>query len=381
MRNVTNNKSLSIFTILCVVLLMRWGLPGKAFSQGVDIKLPETVLVKAGSFTMGTDVRDVDGVTGATPMKEWPAHKVTISYDFYIGKYEITNEQYAAFVDAAGYAVKKYWLIDPEYNEEAEAGWNWKEGLGRDCPGYTIYGTDETIKWNLNDDPYWINYPKSNQATTPVVGISWYEAYAYCKWLSAVTGDTFRLPTSAEWEYAARGPESYRFPWGNEYLSNEEMCGEPGSGAKANCWATDEKTTILNTSEDKVAAPVGSYPGDVSPWGVYDMAANVFEPTKDWFKFYDYRQQVFSNIFRGVIDPTGPPIGKPPWIGHPLLISFGSVPAHVYRSYGFSMSGTANTTFSWYAPISYPLRGAHRTFHESAYPAPTTGLRVVKEAR
>ena len=299
MKNSVQSKP-SFFCTLFIAALLTCLLPGIGFSQNEGISIPETVLIQAGSFTMGTNVVDADGITGATPMKESPAHKVTISYDFYIGKYEVTNEQYAAFVDAGGYNMKEHWLIDPEYNEEAEAGWNWKEEQGRNAPGYNIYGTDEYISWDLNADPYWINYPKSNQATTPVVGVSWYEAYAYCKWLSAVTGNTYRLPTAAEWEYAARGPESYRFPWGNEYLSNEEMCGEPDSGAKANCWPTEGETTILDRGEGLVAAPVGSYPDGASWCGALDMGGNVREWTQDWFGEYPSQRQV---------NPTGPTSG------------------------------------------------------------------------
>jgi len=378
MKNLKNNKVLSLFASLLTLLLMVSVVPERAFSQNGEITIPETVLIKAGSFTMGTNVMDADGWTGATRFKESPAHEVTISYDFYIGTYEVTNEEYADFVDADGYEVKDYWLIDPEDNEEAETGWDWKEEQGRIAPGYHLYATDEDLSWDLTKDPYWIDDPYSNQATTPVIGVSWYEAYAYCKWLSSVTGETYRLPTSAEWEYAARGTESFRFPWGNEYLSNEEMCGEPGSGAMANCWPAEGETSILDRGEGLVAAPVGSYPGDVSPWGVYDMAANVIEFTTDWFQFFDYYQQVLLNP-NGVVDPTGPSIGRPPWIIFPPLLPFGSAPTRVYKSYGFDMGGNSTTNYNRHLPTSYPLRGAHRMWHDSDAPDKTVGIRVFKE--
>jgi len=366
---------LSLIVFLCMTCLA----PVSAFTQDAETNIPETVLVNAGTFTMGTDVFDVDGLTGATPMKESPAHEVTISYDFYIGKYEVTNEQYAEFVDAGGYDVKEYWLIDPKYGEEAETGWNWKEEQGRKAPGYHIYGTDENFSWDLTLDQYWTTLPHSSQATSPVVGITWYEAYAYCEWLSDVTGDTYRLPTAAEWEYAARGTEGYRFPWGNDYMSNDEMCGEPGSGAMANCWPAEGETGIMNRGDYKVAAPVGSFPGDHSPWGAYDMAANVIEFTTDWFEFFDYFQQIFSSP-GGVVDPTGPSTGQPPWIIFPPLLSFGEHPSRVFKSFGFEMSGTCNTTFSMYATNTWPLRGAHKMWHENDLPDRTVGIRVVKEA-
>jgi len=88
-----------------------------------------------------------------------------------------------------------------------------------------------------------------------VVGVSWFEAVAYVRWLSAQTGHEFRLPTEAEWEKAARGPEGLIWPWGNTW-----------DAVKLNSGEAVGKTT-----------PVGQYPGGASPYGAFDMAGNVWE--------------------------------------------------------------------------------------------------------
>src|SRR5262249_56725196 len=103
--------------------------------------------------------------------------------------------------------------------------------------------------------------PLYNADNQPVVGISWYEAVAYCRWLSAATGREFYLPSEAEWEKAARGLHGLIYPWDNEWRSGR-----------------------CNSSEASIGrpSPVGSFPAGASPYGALDMAGNVSEwcPTK-----------------------------------------------------------------------------------------------------
>ncbi len=353
--------------------------------------LPEMVLVEAGNFMMGMDVlkdvdaysgatERVDAFTGATPMKEWPAHQVTMP-SYWIGAYEVTNEEFAEFVDAGGYEVKDYWLIDSDYHEDAETGWSWKEKENRTAPAYIDYSTGEESGWDLSKTPYWADDVYSNKSDTPVVGVSWYEAYAYCNWLSEVTGDTYRLPTEAEWEYAARGPDSNIFPWGDSYLSAEEMCGDPGSGAMANCWVPEDTDShrllgfgaLSMQTGGGAATSVGSYPAGVSYFGVYDMAGNVMEWTADWFQLLYYPRQIKQGE---TTNPQGPDMAIPPFFVP--VFPFWTDPCRSIRSQGFIQDPVGETNYSMHP--TYPLRGAHRQFVKRYGGTFYLGFRVVKDA-
>jgi formylglycine-generating enzyme required for sulfatase activity len=195
----------------------------------------EFVEVPAGPFLMGSSDDDRDAQDD-----EKPQHEITLP-TYYIGKTEVTNAQFRPFVEGDGYTNPDYWGDD---------GWAWREANDHTHPGY----------W---DDEEW------NGDEQPVVGISWYEAMAYARWLSAQTGDDYRLPTEAEWEKAARGADGVIYPWGNEWqegLANSKEAGEGGTVA------------------------VGSYPAGASPYGALDMAGNVWEwcVTK-WVEDYPYQ--------------------------------------------------------------------------------------------
>ncbi len=126
--------------------------------SGTQYDLPEMVLVKGGTFLMGSTKGYDD---------EKPVHKVTLS-DFYISKYEITVKQYREFCKATGHKFPN--TPDPSWYEEHE----------------------NTPQWQWHDNH-------------PIVNVSWYDAMEYCKWLSKVTGEYYTLPSEAQWEYAARG--------------------------------------------------------------------------------------------------------------------------------------------------------------------------------
>ena len=176
---------------------------------------------------------------------EKPLHRVYLD-DFLIGKYEVTNGQYVEFLNS----VKR--------NDD---------GLGHTYLDFKI----TAIKEN-NDKTYKI---AKGWEDHPVVGVSWYGAKAYAEWLGA------RLPTEAEWEKSARGTDGRDWPWGN--LWSPEKC---------KSW----------DSEPHETEPVGSYPDGVSPYGVNDLAGNVYEWVADWYQADYYSISPASN-------PKGPETG------------------------------------------------------------------------
>jgi formylglycine-generating enzyme required for sulfatase activity len=131
-------------------------------------------------------------------------------------------------------------------------------------------------------------YEDAAKADHPVVCVTWQDARAYCEWAGG------RLPTEAEWEYAARGPDSSVYPWGDEFD------GERLNSCDVNCPHEDQKSTAYDDGQAQTA-PVGSYPGGASWCGALDMAGNVWEWVADWHRPYPFTRQT---------NPTGPESGS-----------------------------------------------------------------------
>jgi formylglycine-generating enzyme required for sulfatase activity len=203
-----------------------------------DPRLGEMVLVPTGEFVMGDDKSNYDD--------EEPQHQLYLPA-YRLGKYPVTNAEYGRFVEAGGYQEKRWWTV---------SGWAEKEQ-----PRY------EEEPWK--EPRYWQD-SRFNLPNRPVVGVSWCECVAYCRWLSAESGLVYRLPSEAEWEKGARGTDGRRYPWEGEFEASRlnAMEGEQG------VWAT---------------TPVGVYPSGESPFGALDCAGNVWEwcATK-WGKAYPY---------------------------------------------------------------------------------------------
>lgn len=170
---------------------------------------------------------------GDNRMREaMPQHRQEVGA-FAIARYPVTNGEYGEFIVAGGYETEAYWT---------GMGWKWQRGrLGEKA------------------EPYFWHEPRLNGARYPVVGVSWYEAVAFCNWMSARDHATYRLPTEREWEYAARGADRARnFPWGDTFERGRANTAEAGFGG---------------------TTPVTHFPAGISPFGVWDMAGNVFEWT------------------------------------------------------------------------------------------------------
>jgi len=254
----------------------------KAASQNVSVvnslSTADMVLIKGGSFEMGSnDFPDSK-----------PVHKVTVN-SFYMDKHEVTNAQFAAFVKATGYKTVAEQQLDPKDYPNVPAS-----AL---VPGSAVFSPPNN-KVSLDNPMQWWKYvagaswqhpqgPQSNiigKENYPVVQICYTDALAYAKWAGK------RLPTEAEWEYAARAGKHFStFYWGNDLKPNGKFV--------ANIFQGD--FPYKNLKEDGYAntAPVKSFPPNA--FGLYDMEGNVWEWCNDFYRPDYYAQSPSTN-------PQGP---------------------------------------------------------------------------
>lgn len=238
---------------------------------------------------------------------EYPRHAVNLA-PYAIGRFPVTNAEYACFMAAGGYDDDRYWTTggrlwrrgEPVPGEPDPADWwieTWKRR--RENPQeieervrsglmtpHDAKNWREYIQWSEAEFMNAVRelYPQQGEAvreprfwqdaafdnpSQPVVGVCWYEAMAYANWLAAATGRPYRLPTEPEWEWAARRGGRL-FPW--------------GSG-----WDAGRLNSL--EGEDRVmrTTPVGAYPHGATPDGICDLAGNVWEWTATRSADYPYR--------------------------------------------------------------------------------------------
>jgi formylglycine-generating enzyme required for sulfatase activity len=262
--------------------------------QHGEYLLPPLIGLSAGAYSIGCDEGLYEG--------EAPVHVVDLPGS-QLGQFAVTNAEYALFLRAGGYEEEHWW--DPEAGQAWRRGDRTAEGPRKQWREYrqSFQATvDNLHRWHREGrltskraaDPeqvarmddakfeallerwypagrqtqpaYW-NDEAFNNPAQPVVGICWYEARAYCRWLSAQANVDFRLPTEAEWEAAARGRTGRRYAYGDEF-----------DIAKCNVFATHIRRTT----------PVGIFPGGNTPEGLIDMTGNCWEWTSSLHQTYPY---------------------------------------------------------------------------------------------
>ena len=264
------------------------------FTPNAHEKLIKSLRLRADALKIETTEGPVAAPTTTQPAVTAPAadddldlyrfikidlgSRAPVPYPFWIAKYPVTNRQYERFLKADDFAKEEYWLDFPKFDENCNPIGVWKDDglrwLQEKLKDYTYFPRETwKVEPEFWDDPQF----GIAQPNNPVVGISWFESNAYCKWLashwkelpessvnSSLEKFHIRLPLETEWKIAAGGdiPEG-RYPWD-----------KPGKAT------TDENEIVKRANVGKkvgYTTPVNQYMEGISPYGAMDMAGNVWE--------------------------------------------------------------------------------------------------------
>jgi formylglycine-generating enzyme required for sulfatase activity len=224
-------------------------------------------LIPLGQFTMGKGQSGHDG----------PAHAVRITRPFYIGTYEVTRGQFATFVAA-----------NHQFKTQAE----------RSKGGFHLEDMEKRLKWDGKHQYTWKKPGFSQDNSHPVVDVTWDDAREFCNWLSRKEGKTYRLPTEAEWEYAARAGTTAGHYGGAGAEDLTQIANYPDASTKSKFL----KWRPLDTSDGFLyTSPVGQF--RPNNFGLYDTLGNVLEWCSDWSSEDYYTTSPLN-------DPPGPAAGR-----------------------------------------------------------------------
>ena len=250
--------------------------------------------IPAGEFLMGSDESPAalaKAFPHADPKRlgefkdEAPVHRVRITRDFWMGTYEVTVGQFREFLRQSGYV--------PESVRDGTGGYGFN-------PDYNPPNNERADLFEGRDPRYsWENtgFPQTDRH--PVVNVTWNDAVAMAEWLSKQEGVTYRLPTEAEWEYAARAGSRTRFQGGDnpDVLLRTANTFDSETALR---WPRWREQAGAGSDGFAFTAPVGSF--QPNAWGLYDMIGNVWEWNADWYEDDTYAKSP-------VDDPKGPADG------------------------------------------------------------------------
>ena len=244
----------------------------------------EQVLVPAGDFIRGSNrkddlaMRQQYGFPAPLFVDEHPQKKMHLD-SFKIDTYEVTNKQFKTYILNAKRMLPYIWMSNGYAISEDQLKMLDIDKLRK--MAIDVFAVD--LDTREMDKPGLLAAMLEQQKAQdnyPVTGVNWFAAKEFCVWRQA------RLPTEAEWEKAARGPNGFEYPWGNDWDPKITNTGDDGE------W-------------DEGMAPIGSYPKNKSPYGAYDMSGNVWEWVADWYEPYagsEYQTEAFgkhNRVIRG----------------------------------------------------------------------------------
>ncbi len=270
--------------------------PGKPSTQEIENLLGmKFVLVPSGEFVMGSD-ESPEALARAYPqygrerflelVDEAPAHKVRITRPFYLGQHEVTVGQFRRFVEASGH--------QPESEADGTGGYGYN-------PDYDPEKSERGDAFEGRNSKYsWRNPGFKQGDDHPVVNVTWNDAVAMSKWLSEKEGKKYRLPTEAEWEYAARAGTRTRCHSGDDPQSLLKVANIFAADTVMK-WPQWKNFALAGHDGFEFTAPVGGFAPNAL--GLYDMHGNAWEWVADWYGDDYYAKSP-------VDDPQGPASGK-----------------------------------------------------------------------